>query len=160
MTRIQSMALAHEKLYQSKNLADLNVQEFIGNLVDHLVTDNASLGTSISLKKDIDPVSFGPDTAIPLGFILNELVCNCLKHAFPEGSTGEIRISLRSLGEEEFELLVGDNGIGMPRGLDLHDSPSLGLNLVDLFTTQLKGTTEIKRNDGTEIRIRFKKVHR
>ncbi len=158
MTRVHSMAVAHEKLYQSRDLADLNVPDFIDSLVDHLVSDTASVGTAISLKKAVDPVSLGLDTAVPLGFILSELVSNCIKHAFPEGSQGEVDISFRSLGEKTFELAVSDNGVGIPDGLDLQNPQSLGLDLVGIFVQQLFGEMEVIRKNGTEIRIRFKEI--
>ncbi|GEM_PF-630222 len=154
--RIRSMALAHELLYQSENLADIKVSEYVGNLVDHLVVNTAGLGGLVTVTKEIEDVSFGLDTAIPLGFLMTELVSNCMKHAFPDGSEGEIRIVLRPFGENEFELVVADNGVGMPVDIDLENPTSLGLDLVGTFVEQLKGAIEIRRGEGTAVRIRLK----
>ena len=108
--------------------------------------------------KEIQDVSFGLDTAIPVGFIVTELTSNCLKHAFPDGREGEIKVSLRSIGEREFELLVSDNGVGIPGDIDLENPKSLGLDLVGSFVTQLKGSVTIKREDGTKAQVMFKEV--
>ncbi len=155
--RVMSMALAHEKLYKTDTLADLDLEEYVSELIDHLVGAVRS-GASIRLIKDIHGVSFGLDTAIPVGFVLTELVSNCLKHAFPDVREGEIRISLRSVGEKEFELVVSDNGVGMPEEIDLENSGSLGMDLVHAFVVKLKGRIEIRRENGTEILLRFKEV--
>jgi PAS domain S-box-containing protein len=153
-TRVRSMALAHEKLYQTEDLASLDAGEYVGGLVDHLV-DSSSLGMPIQLKKEIDDVSFRLDIVIPLGFILTELVSNCLRHAFPKGREGAIRISLRSVAEKEFELVVSDNGVGIPDGIDLQNPVSMGMDLVNTFASQINGDIEIRRDKGTEVRVRF-----
>jgi PAS domain S-box-containing protein len=158
--RIRSMALAHEFLYQSENLADLRIGDYIEGLVSHLVRSMADVGTEVELKREIEQVSFNLDTAIPLGFLLTELISNCLKHAFPKRSRGEIRLSLRSCGEGEFDLIVADNGVGMPEDIDLDHPRSLGLDLVGVFVTQLQGQIEIRRTGGTEVLIRFKEAAR
>ncbi|MFC1836662.1 histidine kinase dimerization/phosphoacceptor domain -containing protein [Thermodesulfobacteriota bacterium] len=155
--RVMSMALAHEKLYKSESLAHFNLDEYIGGLIDHLV-GSTSMGTSIKLRKRINNVSFGLDTAIPVGFIVTELVSNCLKHAFPGGREGEIIISLRSIGEKKFELVVSDNGVGIPSDIDLSKPASLGTDLVKAFATKLKGRIEILRDNGTEVRVRFEEI--
>jgi PAS domain S-box-containing protein len=155
--RVRSMALAHEKLYQSESLADLKIGEYVSGLVDHLVAAT-SMGAPIRLVKEIDDVSFGIDTAIPLGFLLTELVSNSLKHAFSDGREGEIRICLQSVGDNEFELAVSDNGVGMPEDIDLSNPASLGMDLVDAFVHKLKGSSKIVRDNGTQVRIIFKEV--
>ncbi len=156
-TRVMSMALAHENLYKSEGMADLNVGEYIGGLINHLV-GSTDLGRSVLLSKDIHNVSFGLDTAIPLGFILTELVSNCLKHAFPHGGEGEIGISLKSIGEKKFELVVKDNGVGISEETDLKNAQSLGMDLVDAFATKLKGRMEVLRENGTIVRLEFKEI--
>jgi PAS domain S-box-containing protein len=154
--RIKSMALAHEILYQSENLADINVHKYVANLVDYLVSSTVNLRGLVRVTKDIDDVSLCLDTVMPIGFVLTELVSNCIKHAFPERRQGEIRIVLRSVGERVLELVVADNGVGIPEDIDLKNSKSLGLELVDTFVSQLKGEIEIRREEGTQVRIRFK----
>ena len=152
-----SMALAHEKLYQSESLVDLDLREYIDGLVDHLV-GSAYVNTQIQLKKEIDDVSFGIDTAIPVGFILTELVSNCLKHAFPQGGVGEIAISLRSINPQEFELVVSDNGVGTCGEIGPREPVSLGTKLVKAFVDKLKGSLEILSRNGTLVRIKFKEI--
>ncbi len=155
--RVRSMAVAHEQLYQSESLGSINVREYVSGLVDHLC-DSSWLGTRIELNKSIDEAFFGLDTAIPVGFILTELVTNCYRHAFTGEGEGEIRITLRSMGQDEFELVVSDNGIGMPEEIDLENPKSLGLDLVSAFVEKLKGSIEILRDQGTEVRIKFKEI--
>jgi two-component sensor histidine kinase len=153
--RIMSMTLAHDLLYRSKNLANISIGEYITKLVDHLVASSLVLGDSISVKKEIKDVSLSLDTAVPLGFLLTELVTNCLKHAFPAIRRGKITISLLTADEKKFELVVADNGIGIPEGTDLTNTTSLGLSLVSTYVKQLDGEIEIIRGNGTEVRIRF-----
>ncbi len=155
--RVRSMAMAHEKLYQSESLAALDIPEYVNGLADHLI-DSTGLGYPLEIRKDIEDVSFGIDTAIPLGFILTELLSNCLKHAFPDGREGEIRIVLRSVGAKEFELVVSDNGVGMPKDIDLENPESLGWDLVNAFADKIKGTIEIQREEGTEVRVEFREL--
>jgi len=157
-SRVRSMDLVHELLYRSDNLAELHVGRYVERLVDHLVGAHAASGARISVRKDIEKVSFGVDTAMPLGFVITELVSNCMKHAFPDEREGEVRISLRSIGDQEFELVVSDNGVGMNRASDPADSESLGLNLVNTFTEKLNGQIEVHSIEGTEFRIRFREV--
>jgi PAS domain S-box-containing protein len=153
--RVRSMALAHQLLYQSESLANLRGAEYIGHLVDHLVVTTGAMGKAINVEKEMEDLSFSLDTAIPVGFLMTELVSNCLKHAFPDRNQGEIKISLKSLGDDQFELMVKDNGVGMPEDVDLKNPKSLGLDLVDTFAEQLKGRIDIRRDEGTEFRIMF-----
>ncbi len=156
--RVRSMALAHELLYQSESLAGVNCSEYIGKLMDHLLVSTGSGGKVINVKRDGGDVLLSLNTAIPVGFLITELASNCLRHAFPDRSEGEIRVSLRSVGEQEFDLVVKDNGVGMPEDVDLENPKSMGLDLVDTFVTQLHGQIEIRRDKGTEVRIRFQEA--
>ncbi len=158
--RIRSMAVAHEMIYQSANLAYLDISDYIGNLVGHLLLSHDRLDTLISLEKEIEQVSFGLDTAIPLGFLITELVSNCLKHAFPERGEGKVRIALRSVGEEEFELIVSDNGIGISGHIDLENPQSMGLSVMDAYVRRLNGELEFTWDHGTEVRVKFSEVKR
>jgi PAS domain S-box-containing protein len=153
--RVKSMALAHEKLYQSRNLAALDINEYVDSLTDHLVGSSQGSGYGITLIKEIEDVSLKLDTAIPLGFILTELVSNCLRHAFPNGEEGTIHVSLKPAGADAFELVVRDDGVGMPKEVDLKNSTTFGLDLVDTFVQQLGGKIETFREHGTEIRLQF-----
>ncbi len=157
-TRIRSMAVAHEILYQSKDLASLNVSRYVENLANHLVGSLAPMETEVSLITNIDDVSFGIDTAIPTGFILTELVTNCLKHAFIDRAEGEIKILLRTLGDGEYLLVVSDDGIGIPEERDLENTNSMGTELINDFVEKLHGTIEFRTKNGTQVRVHFKEL--
>jgi two-component sensor histidine kinase len=156
--RVRSMAVAHEKLYQSESLAELDVEEYVGSLVDHLVFSAADVRKRVTLTKKIDNISFGLDTAIPVGFIVTELVTNCLKHAFPGEREGEIQISLDRSNDLEFALTVSDNGVGVPKEIDFGSPGSLGLELVDTFVQKLRGKLEVEQGGGTRVRVRFREI--
>ena len=157
--RIKAMALIHEKLYRSKDLANIDFNDYIKNLVNDLFLSYKVSTGKVALKMNIETVSFGIDTAIPCGLIVNELVSNSLKHAFPKGRDGEIKISLRTLEEGDIELIVSDNGVGIPKDLDFRNTESLGLRLItNLTEKQLQGKVELNRNKGTEFQIKFKEV--
>lgn len=155
--RIKSMALVHEKLYQSKDLATVNFSGFVRSLTNNLFrtyvnTDN------ITLNIDVEDVSLPINSAIPCGLIINELVSNSLKYAFVEGKKGEINISLRYLTDDKkIELVVGDNGISISEDLDYRNTESLGLQLVMTLVKQLHAEIELDRTEGTEFRIKFGK---
>ena len=155
--RVMSMAMAHEKVYAAENLAKLNVREYIDELVDHLV-GLTKPGAKIQLRKEIDDLSFGLDTAIPFGFILTELVSNSLQHGFLNGKDGEIRIVLQSIDDNQFDLLVSDDGVGIAGEVDPENGKSSGLDLVYAFVDKLKGSMEISRDHGTRVRVRFKRI--
>ena len=111
----------------------------------------------MALSFDLESVLVSPDIAIPCGLLLNELLTNALKYAFPEERGGEIHIMLRPADDGRIELGVRDTGIGLPEDFDISNAPSLGLQLVSNFVTQLHGTFELKREQGTEFLIRFPK---
>jgi len=143
-SRIESMALIHEKLYQSKDLAQINLAEYIQDLVDSLFCSYEVRLKAIAVKLNIDDILVNLDTAIPCGLIINELVLNSLKHAFPSGKPGEIYISgMTSDSDNKFILIVGDNGIGLPPDFDFRNTESLGLQLVNILANQLEGTIAI-----------------
>jgi len=154
--RIKSMALIHEKLYRSDNLSHIDFGQYVEHLGDHLLTSYGIDTEVINLNIHIKSLFLDIDTAIPCGIIVNELISNALKHAFPKGQSGTIDISLYRQ-EQEFTLVVRDNGIGIPEGLDLEDIDieSLGIKLVYLFTDQLDATLELQRDNGTKFTIVF-----
>ena len=155
--RIESMALIHEKLYQSKDLAKINFADYIQELATSLFCSYEVNLNAITLKMNIEDVILGIDAAIPCGLIINELVVNSLKHAFPEGNPGEISIDFYSKNPNEFALIVSDSGIGLPKELDLQNTNSLGLQLVNALTHQLEGNINFLRNRGLKIIITFAK---
>ncbi|MGR9088788.1 MAG: PAS domain S-box protein, partial [Gammaproteobacteria bacterium] len=152
--RIKAMALLHEKLYQSKDLARIDFNVYIRSLVDHLRYGYDDHSGRIKINLSIDPVELDVDTAIPCGLIINELLSNALKHAFPEDRQGEIGIDFRQ-ESGEFVLSISDNGIGIPNGPDMQKSASLGLQLVATLANQLMGSLALDRSGGTRFNIRF-----
>jgi PAS domain S-box-containing protein len=155
--RVQSMALIHGNLYQSKDLSSINFKTYLDTLTAELYCAYAA-GSNIKLKLDVvDDFSLNMETAIPLGLIVNELVTNSLQYAFPQERIGEVHISLKSL-KDQFELTVWDNGIGFPEELNFRDTKTLGLRLVVMLIDQLDGTIELHRGHGTKFKINFKKL--
>jgi len=158
--RVRSMAMVHERLYQSNSLATLKVDDYLKSLIDHLQASYGMASGRVRVRTDIRPVGLNLDTAIPIGFIVTELFTNCLKHAFPDGRRGEIAIALRNTDTDALELMVKDNGIGT--GSDgFPDAPqSLGLQLVKIFSSQLGAQTRMNGSGGCEFRITFKELKR
>jgi PAS domain S-box-containing protein len=158
--RIRSMSLIHEKLYRSEGFVDIDSSDYIISLIHGLFSSYGIDGDKIKLIAAIDPVELGMDSAISCGLIINELITNSLKHAFPEGRTGCIQISLRKRSNDECELTVSDDGIGISEGMDFKNSDSLGLQLVStLAEEQMQGRVAVERNHGTKITIGFKFHH-
>lgn len=156
--RILAMSLVHEKLYKSQDIANVDFKEYIKTLLhDVFWSYGYGFGTGrIKLKMNIEDVSFGVSDAMSCGLIINELVSNSLKHAFPEGRSGEVSVSLQSTGKDKFELVVGDDGVGMPQHLDFRSVETLGMHLIILMAEdQLRGTIELDITDGTEFKVMF-----
>jgi PAS domain S-box-containing protein len=152
--RVRSMALIHEKLYQSKELNKIEFSEYIKSLTKDLFNSYNVDNNRIILKSDFDGIYFEIDTAILCGLIINELVSNSLKHAFPDSRKGEIFISIKKM-ENKYSLVLRDNGIGFPQNIDYKKTESLGLQLVNTLTEQLGGMIDLHRNGCTEFRIEF-----
>ncbi len=154
--RIASMALVHEKMYQSPDLAKINLNEYVQDLV-------SSLCTSYELNTDLidvyiqvdDGISLGLDTAIPCSLIIHELVSNALKYAFPGGRSGKINIEIQNISLNEISLIVRDNGIGLPPKFDFNNIASLGWQLIDALSSQLSGDITINSDIGVEFQIDF-----
>jgi two-component sensor histidine kinase/sensor domain CHASE-containing protein len=154
--RIKSMALIHERLYKSKNLAGINFKEYANDLVNNLFRSYGVQSGIINFKIDMDDVILNLDTANPCGLIITELVSNSLKHAFPAERKGEILIKFNSDNNENLTLIVRDNGIGFPTDIDFKKTNTLGMQLVTSLVGQLKGIIELDINNGTEFKITFK----
>ncbi len=151
--RIRSMALVHEQLYGSEDLARIEFGQYLRDLTSYLIRSYRSKG--VNLRVEVDDVHLNIDTAIPCGLIINELASNALKHAFPDGREGEIGISLREDGAGQYMLIVRDDGVGFPMDVDCHHTESLGLQLVNSLVRQIKGTIQLHRDNGTMFEIRF-----
>ena len=158
--RVKSMALVHEKLYQSEDFAKINFADYAENLTSYLFKAYDLTPGNIILELDIDVVSLNIDTAIPCGLIINELVSNALKHAFPKNKPGKISIALHSNIDGNFTLIVKDNGVGLPINWDVKSAKSLGSQLVKILTAQLKGTIELDKSIGSKFIIRFSEISR
>jgi PAS domain S-box-containing protein len=173
-SRVKSMAFIHEQLYQSSNFNSIEFSEYIHNLVTYLLYYYALDPSNIKLKIDVEDVSLDLNTSIPCGLIVNELVTNSIKHAFPatngrgpenrkftdpHGEGGEIYVELNSINEQKYALIVADNGIGFPEDIDFENTESLGLQLVKSLVTQLDGKIKLERENGTRFEIIFNKIH-
>ena len=156
--RIRSMALIHERLYQSEDLARVDFAEYIRSLVGYLVRSYSAEAGSVRVETEVDDVSLGIDSAIPCGLIVNELVSNALKYAFPEGREGRIYVQLREARDGGYRLVVSDDGVGFPEGLDFRMTESLGLQLVTTLLDQLEGRIELDSCKGTRFTMTFEKL--
>jgi len=149
--RVRSMALIHEKLYRSANVAEIDFGEYLRELAVYLFRSYGARKKGIELSADVRPVAMGIDRAIPCGLIVNELITNSLKYAFPSGKTGKVFLRLQVPAPHTVQLIVGDTGVGIPEGFDVTKSDSLGLKLVTMLTKQLEGTLALESNgDGRE----------
>jgi len=154
-TRVESMALVHEKLYQSENLAQIDFGEYIHTLAYHVFDSFESLPQAVQLKVEADSIPMDVDVAIPCGLIVNELITNSLKYAFADRPGGVISVELRSRGEREVELRIGDDGVGFPPEIDFRRTDSLGMQLVVDLTSQLEGEMQLVEGRGAVFEIVF-----
>jgi PAS domain S-box-containing protein len=155
--RVQCMAMIHEKLYRAHNLATIDFGVHIRDLADMLFRSHAipaGLG-DVRLEIEADPVTLDIDTSIPAGLILNELLTNALKHAFPDQKAGVVRVTLKRTPPDMLLLTVTDNGVGLPSGLEEGLNRSMGLKMIRSLTRQIGGTLDVHRESGAGFRIRF-----
>jgi two-component sensor histidine kinase len=153
--RVHSMALVHESLYGAENLARIDFAAYARTLAEDILASHGSPAVPVRLKTELEPVTMGADLAVPCGLILNELISNAFKHGFPEGTKGEIKLTLHGTGGR-YTLRVQDSGVGVPAGMDLKTNQSLGLKLVRLLTQQIRGSFELVRSDpGTIAHLHF-----
>jgi len=152
-SRIRSIALVHERLYQSKDLSRIDFAEYIRGLASYVFRSYGANSRGIDLTIRADDVFLGIDVAVPWALVINELLSNSLKHAFPHGEGGEISIDLQANGDSRLVLTVSDNGVGFPEDVDYRDTKSLGLQLVNTLVQQLEGTLELDTHGGTRFRI-------
>jgi two-component sensor histidine kinase len=155
--RVHSMSLIHQKLYQTKDLAHIDFKEYIETVTTHLQHSYGILEDRVKIRIDVSNFVMSIDNAIPAGLIINELVSNSLKHAFPESRSGNIHISAaHDAFNNEYWLLIRDDGIGINEKIDLENSASFGLKLVYTLVKQLDGIIEIVSKGGSEFRIHFR----
>ncbi|HJZ10609.1 MAG TPA: histidine kinase dimerization/phosphoacceptor domain -containing protein, partial [Acidobacteriota bacterium] len=159
--RIRSIAFIHEKLHQTDQPATVNFKVYVHDLANSLFEFYGLDAKRVALKMDINDVRFHMDRAVPCGLILNELLTNAMKHAFPKGRKGNIRIELKEHGDgpgqktRSYRLKVRDNGVGMPKAFHLGKTTSLGMKLIRLLTDQIGGKFKMDRNHGTAFEITF-----
>jgi PAS domain S-box-containing protein len=153
--RADSMALIHERLYQSTDLKHINFGEYIETLANSLFNTYVMDESLIKLDLNVENIMLDINTAIPLGLIVNELITNSMKHAFPDGHQGEIKINFTRKDDKLF-LEVFDNGVGLPEDLDIRNTISLGLQIVNSLTSQIDGDLILYTENGTSFRIIFK----
>jgi two-component sensor histidine kinase/HAMP domain-containing protein len=159
-TRIRSMALVHEKLYRSKDLSHIDMREYIVNLSDYIKGTYDRESSRVRFAYDLEDIPHSIDVVIPLGLILNELISNALKHAFNSPGFDQDRdnvlsIQLKRHGDKHLVIVVKDNGIGLPGGLDIASTSSLGLKLVNNLIKQIKGRLQVLSENGSQFTIIF-----
>jgi PAS domain S-box-containing protein len=155
-SRVRSIALVHEKLYGSKDLASIDFGDYLRALTSALWSTYGDVARRLALEVQTDEVRLGIEAAMPCGLLVNELVTNALKHAYPGDRRGAIVVDLRvDVAAGQICLEVADDGRGFPEGLDFREVTSLGMQLVVSLTRQLQGTIELDRNGGTRFRVRF-----
>jgi PAS domain S-box-containing protein len=155
--RVRSMAMIHEKLYQSKDLSHINFIDYIQSLVSKLFYSYNIKEAQITPVIEIENVNLNIETAVPCGLIISELISNSLKYAFPNEMKGEICISLKSVGDK-YELIIRDNGIGLPADFDFNKLESLGLLLVNNLIEQIDGKITINKSHPTQFKITFQEL--
>jgi PAS domain S-box-containing protein len=156
--RIRSMALVHEKLYQSRDLSSIDFADYVDSLAVLLYRSYGIDPERIRLRVTGAGVHVSIEVAVPCGLILNELLSNSFKHAFPGNRHGEIRVDVQRQ-DGAVRLVVADDGVGLPDAVDLEHGDTLGLQLVRTLADQLGATAEIVRGRGTEVRVQFREVH-
>ncbi|MFA4923153.1 MAG: histidine kinase dimerization/phosphoacceptor domain -containing protein, partial [Ignavibacteriaceae bacterium] len=157
--RVKSMAIIHEKLYQTRDFANIDIKDYVDNLTFSLFRAYNINSKLIDVDVDISNISLDVDTAIPCGLIINELVSNSLKYAFTDGRKGEMTIKLIQTEDNRLQLIVSDNGVGLPKDLDFRKTQSLGLTLVNILAKQLNGDVEMVNDNGATFIITFHKPY-
>jgi PAS domain S-box-containing protein len=152
--RIRSMSYIHESLYQTKNFSSINFKDYIDNLITNLVY-SYRVGSNVIINKDIQDIDLPLDYAIPCGLILNELVTNALKYAYPNNKKGMVNISILKNNENLIEMYIADNGIGLPKDFSIESTETLGLSLVHTLVDQIDGKLSVKNEVGTKFLIIF-----
>jgi PAS domain S-box-containing protein len=153
--RARSMALIHKMLYQSTDLKCIDFGDYLETLTNELFRTYVTQPDNIKLNLDVGKILLDINTSIPLGLIVNELISNSLKHAFPDDKKGEITVKFHKK-DDEFQFMIADTGVGLPEGLDITKTNSLGMRLVNTLVDQVNGEIELERSNGTCFLIKFK----
>jgi len=155
-SRVQAMSLIHQNLYQSEHLSNVDIENYLRELVVYLSEIFVGDDKSIEVEVEASKIQFDIDTAIPLGLIVNELVSNAYKYAFDKRDAGKIKIRIKAINDVDYELDVNDDGNGLPADFDPKKSKSLGLKLVNILSRQLRGNMHFNSDSGTSFIIQFK----
>ncbi|NRB46027.1 MAG: tetratricopeptide repeat protein [Saprospiraceae bacterium] len=155
--RVQSMGILHQKLYQGENLGSIEMLDYFQNLSENIV-DAFGANDKVEVQYDMDRVELDVDTAVPIGLIVNELLTNSLKYAFPEDRKGKIELSLKEMDEKQLQLVVADNGVGQTAGASPKGT-GFGSQLVQLLTSQLQGSMQADYSRGTRLVFQLEKAH-
>ena len=158
--RIKSMALIHERFYQSDGLSKIDFDDYIKRLTDNLLQTSGITSDRVSLNIISEKIPLDIDTAVPCGLIINEVVSNSIKHAFNDGRHGEILIQFSKKSENVYRLIIADNGVGLPEGFNLEHSDSLGIQLIQALSEQIDGTLKIESTNGVKYIIDFSAIHK
>ncbi len=153
--RIQCMALLHEILYQSEDLATVDFAKYVRRMVDHLFRSYGVDNHRIRLRAELDSIGLELDDALPCALLISEVISNSLKHGFPDGRAGEVAILWQRQQATTVSLVLSDNGVGLPRSVDWTTTRSLGLRLVRALAEQLRATLDIRSQAGTQVRLMF-----
>ncbi|MGA1622857.1 MAG: sensor histidine kinase, partial [Synechocystis sp.] len=157
--RIRSMALIHEKLYGSSNLMTIDLADYLKTLVDEVHSSSQRFSNRVEIKFDLQPVFVNIETATPCGLIVNELVLNSLEHAFEPEQAGTILVAMSVDENQQINIKVKDDGLGLPQHFNWQESESLGLQLVSLLTDQLEGELNIAQDKGVDVTVTFEELH-
>ena len=158
--RIKSMALIHERFYQSDGLSKIDFDDYIRRLTENLLQTSGINSGTVSLNIITEKISLDIDTAVPCGLIINEVVSNSIKHAFNDGRTGEIVIHFSKRSDNNYRLMIADNGVGLPTGFSLETSDSLGISLIQALTEQIDGKLTMESVNGVKYSIDFSTIHK
>ncbi len=153
--RVRSMALVHEKLYQSGDLARIDYSEYLGSFTRSLMQTFPQRQRTVRLETQLSELHLPVDAAIPCSLIVNELITNALKYAFDGRDQGVLFLGLRQVGQD-VEMVIADDGVGLPKDFDITSAETLGIQLVVNLVHQLQGTMDLERDGGVRYTIRFK----
>lgn len=153
--RVRTMAMIHEKLYQSPTFSNVPIKEYVIELVSSILYSYGISKDMVHQEFDVEDLKVDIDTALPLGLIINELVTNSMKYAFPQ-KRGTLKIQFKLRSNDDYQLVVADDGVGLPEDINIETVDSLGLQLVNTLVNQLDGELKIDRSNGTKFQITFK----
>lgn len=154
--RIHSMATVHEMLYRAQDFNNLSFDNFVSSLVSSIQKVYENEGSSVQIELETEPIQLNVNQAVPSGLIINELITNAFKHAYPGGESGIIKVSLIERHGAVY-LQVKDEGVGLPDDFDIQTSESLGFTLINILTDQIEASIDIKQHNGTDISVNFEK---